>query len=174
MALALIVLAAGSVLAGYTGGALERFLEPTLGVQVTGAEAVDVEALHTTELTLMAVSSLVAVAGIGLAAFLFLKSRATADALAARYAGPRRLLQNKYYVDEIYSALVVGPIRRVSESALWRGVDVRVIDGVVNGAATAVGAAGAGLRRMQTGSVRAYAASVFFGAVLVLGYYLWA
>ena len=44
-----------------------------------------------------------------------------------------RLLLNKYYVDEIYDAAIVQPIRIVSEEGLWKVVDVRVIDGAVNG-----------------------------------------
>jgi NADH-quinone oxidoreductase subunit L len=79
----------------------------------------------------------------------------------------------KYYVDEIYDASIVQPVRIVSEDGLWKGLDVRVIDGAVNGVGALVGGASDLLRRLQTGSVRAYAASLFLGVVLVLGYYLW-
>jgi len=48
-----------------------------------------------------------------------------------------------------------------------------VIDGAVNGAGDIVGGSSELLRRLQTGSVRAYAASLFLGVVLILGYYLW-
>jgi hypothetical protein len=48
-----------------------------------------------------------------------------------------------------------------------------VIDGAVNGVGQTVTGASALVRRMQTGSVRAYAASVFLGVVAILGYYLW-
>ena len=84
-----------------------------------------------------------------------------------------RLLANKYYVDEVYDAAIVQPIRIVSEEGLWRGIDVRVIDAAVNGVGNAVGGASELLRRVQTGSVRTYAASFFLGVVLILGYYLW-
>jgi len=80
---------------------------------------------------------------------------------------------NKYYVDEAYDAAIVQPIRIISEEGLWRGVDVHVIDGAVNGVGEAVGGASELLRRLQTGSVRAYAASLFLGVVLIVGYYLW-
>jgi len=170
MALALIVLAAGSVVAGYVslGGGFERFLEPSFAPQ-----PVEGVADRGLELTLMVVSSLVAVAGIAIAAYFFLKNRAAADRVAARFAGPRRLLEHKYYVDEIYDAAIVQPIRIVSESALWKIVDVRLIDGAVNGVGDTVSGASDLLRRVQTGSVRAYAASLFLGVVLILGYYLW-
>jgi NADH-quinone oxidoreductase subunit L len=170
MALVLIVLALGSVVAGYAGvsGRFERFLEPSFGAAV--AAPVADSGLET---TLMIVSSAIAFAGIGLAAYFFLRHPDRARALRERYAGLYRLLLNKYYVDEIYDAAIVAPIRIVSEEALWKGVDVRVIDGTVNGVAEGVGSSGQLLRRLQTGSVRSYAASFLVGVVLILGYYLW-
>jgi NADH-quinone oxidoreductase subunit L len=48
-----------------------------------------------------------------------------------------------------------------------------VIDGSVNGVADTVGGLSEILRRLQTGSVRAYAGSLFLGVVLIMGYYLW-
>ncbi len=64
---------------------------------------------------------------------------------------------------------IVQPIRILSEEGLWKRVDVRGIDGAVNGVAETVGGLGNLLRRLQTGSVRAYAASLLAGVVLVLG-----
>jgi NADH-quinone oxidoreductase subunit L len=93
--------------------------------------------------------------------------------MARSFAPIHRLLLNKYYVDEIYDATVVQPIHVVSREGLWRGFDVKVIDGAVNGTAAIVAASAAGLRRLQTGSVRTYAGSLFVGVVVVLGYYLW-
>jgi NADH-quinone oxidoreductase subunit L len=176
MALALIVLAIGSVVAGYVnlppalGGGewFARFLEPSFAPQHV-EEATE----HGLELTLILVSSLVAVAGIGIAFYFFLKNRLAADRIADRFVGLRALLLNKYYVDEIYDAVVVQPIRIVSESVLWKVIDVRVIDGAVNGVAESVGGVAEVMRRVQTGSVRTYAASLFLGVVLILGYYLW-
>jgi NADH-quinone oxidoreductase subunit L len=172
MALALIVLAAGSVLAGYAGlppvlgggDWFARFLEPSFGVDAASASG--------PELTLMAASSGVAIAGIGIAAYFFLRNPAASDAAATRFAGLRRLLLNKYYVDEIYDAMIVEPIRIVSEEGLWKIVDARVIDGAVNGTGRLVAGGSERLRRVQTGSVRAYAASILLGVVAVLGYYL--
>jgi NADH-quinone oxidoreductase subunit L len=178
MALALIVLAVGSVAAGYVGlphalggsNRIEQFLAPSFTVV---PEEHAVEASESLELGLMGVSSLVALGGIAIAAFFFLRNRDAADRMAARFGGVYRLLSNKYYVDEIYDTTIVQPIRILSEEGLWRRVDVRGIDGAVNGVAETVGGLSGLLRRLQTGSVRAYAASLFAGVVLVLGYYLW-
>jgi NADH-quinone oxidoreductase subunit L len=188
MAMALIVLAFGSVLAGYVGvphvlggeNRLAAWLEPSF--QAPQATAVEVfeaepeageEGEAGLELTLMAVSSAIAVIGIGLAAFIWLKRRDIADAMARRYAGVHRLLLNKYYVDEVYDATVVQPIRIASQEGLWRGLDVQVVDGAVNGTGALVAAGSTLLRRLQTGSVRTYAGSMFVGVVVILGYYLW-
>ncbi|HEV2986051.1 MAG TPA: NADH-quinone oxidoreductase subunit L [Vicinamibacterales bacterium] len=177
MALPLIVLAIGSVVAGYAGlppvlGGSDwfaRFLEPSFaGIAVTDVA----ESMHL-EWTLMVVSTFVAMTGIGLAVFFFLSRRNAADAVAARFSGLHGLLTHKYYVDEIYDATVVQPIRIVSEEGLWKLVDVRVIDGAVNLVGDMVTDSSQALRRLQTGSVRAYAASLFLGVVLILGYYLW-
>jgi NADH-quinone oxidoreductase subunit L len=128
---------------------------------------------HATELGLMAFSSGIAVAGIGIAGYFFLRRKDAADRMAATFAGVHRVLLNKYYVDELYDAAIVQPIKRTSERALWRVFDAGVIDGAVNGAGSFVNGASAILRRLQTGSMRAYALSVFVGAVLILGYYVW-
>jgi NADH-quinone oxidoreductase subunit L len=80
---------------------------------------------------------------------------------------------NKYYVDELYEATVVQPIKAASTEGLWRWFDVKVIDGAVNGSASIVEGSAAMLRRLQSGSVRAYASSLFVGVVVILGYYLW-
>jgi len=177
MALALIVLAIGCVVAGYVGRPpvlggsdwFARFLEPSF-VGIAAAEAAESTQL---EGTLMAVSTVVALTGIVIAAFLFLRNKKIADAVAARFDGLYRLLTHKYYVDEIYDATIVQPIRILSEDGLWKIVDVRAIDGSVNLVGDIVTGSSEGLRHIQTGSVRAYAASLFLGVVLILGYYLW-
>jgi NADH-quinone oxidoreductase subunit L len=121
----------------------------------------------------MALSSVVAVAGIGIAWFFFLADPRRSESVAHSFSGLRTMLLNKYYVDEAYDAAIVQPIRVTSEAGLWKIVDAGAIDGLVNGTAESVGGLGELLRRLQTGSVRAYAASLLLGAVVVFGYYLW-
>jgi NADH-quinone oxidoreductase subunit L len=176
MAVALVVLAVGSVVAGYAGlpavlgggDWFGRFLEPSFHVTTAhepGGGGV--------ELALMVLSSGVALAGIGIALYFFLRNRSAAAALADRFSGAYRLLLNKYYVDEAYDATVVQPLRILSAEGLWKIVDTRIIDGTVNGIGRFVSGSSEILRRTQSDSVRAYAASLFLGAVAVLGYYLW-
>ena len=121
----------------------------------------------------MGVSSGIAIGGLLLASFIWLKRREIADQMARRFAPIHTLLLNKYYVDEVYDATIVKPVQAVSREGLWRGVDVGLIDGAVNGVGAIVDAGSLALRRLQTGSVRAYAGSLFLGVVIMLGYYLW-
>jgi NADH-quinone oxidoreductase subunit L len=121
----------------------------------------------------MLLSTMVAIAGIFVATLFFLKRPERADRVAAQFAGAHRVLLNKYYVDELYNAVIVQPIKKMSSGLLWRGVDAGVIDGTVNAVGLVVRGWSAVLRRLQTGSVRAYAMSFFMGVVTILGYYLW-
>jgi len=181
MAIPLIILAIGSVLAGYLnvpaalGGSafLEHFLEPSLHVPVVeGMHGAADHASHGLEMALMIVSSLIAIGGIGVAAFLYLKRPTIPDEMAARFPGVYRFLLNKGYIDELYDAVVVQPIKSLSEHVLWKA-DARVIDGAVNGMGQIVAESGEVLRHIQSGSLRMYAVSVLFGAVMIVGYYLW-
>jgi NADH-quinone oxidoreductase subunit L len=205
MALALIVLALGSIVAGWVGiphaiggtNRIEAFLEPSFeahqtapanpefqvvqgrGEPVPPKPAGDAaKAEHApegdtgTERSLMILSSGLAIAGIGLAAYFWLRNRPAATR-AARSATPiYTLLLNKYYVDEIYNAVIVQPIKGISTFVLWKGFDAALIDGAVNGVGGFVRGSSSTLRRLQTGSIRAYAASLFLGVVVILGWYL--
>jgi len=207
MAIPLIVLAIGSVVAGYVGvphalggsNRIESFLEPSFEVsesarrtETLAAEARPAGAAQggvhdaalefqtppeeehgaSAELMLMAISSGIAVAGIAIAWYFWRRNRPAADGMARRLHGIYSLLLHKYYVDEVYDASVVQPIKLISTGGLWRGVDAAMIDGAVNGVGQTVRAGSGALRRIQTGSVRTYAASLFLGVVLIIGWYL--
>jgi NADH-quinone oxidoreductase subunit L len=189
MALVLIVLAIGSVAAGWIGvphvlgghNELHAWLQPAFeaparaGAEVAAAGEAGGEATAEAnlELTLIGVSTVIAVLGILIAFRVWVKRRVIAERFAATYPGLYKLLLNKYYVDELYDAVVVQPIKVVSTEGLWRGFDVKLIDGAVNGVGAIVDASATTLRRLQTGSVRTYAGSLFVGVIVILGYYLW-
>lgn len=82
-----------------------------------------------------------------------------------------KLLEEKYYVDEAYEASVIQPLETTSRDFLWKGVDVRVIDGAVNGVARSFAGAANLLRYTQTGSSRNYAAVILIGAIILIGYF---
>jgi NADH-quinone oxidoreductase subunit L len=184
MAIALIVLAAGSVLAGYAGvpaalggsNLIGHFLEPsftTPAIAEAAAPAGPAHGDHWVELTLMGLTSILALMGIAVAAQLYLRRPDVPTVLADRFPRLYRFLLNRGYVDEIYDELFVQPLKALSEGVLWKQIDVEVIDGAVNGTGTIVVESGAAVRQIQTGSMRAYALSVLLGAVMIVGYYLW-
>jgi NADH-quinone oxidoreductase subunit L len=190
MAFALIVLAAGSILAGYAGlpgvlggsNRLEAFLEPDFAVSTTvgpvgeadlARRASGGEGAEALERALMGVSTVVALGGIAAALFLFLIDRTVLDAISVRLGGLHNVLLNKYFVDDIYDAALVQPVKALSREGLWKIVDAGLVDGAVSAVAWLPTVLGARLRRLQTGSVRVYAASLVTGIVLVLGYCLW-
>ena len=117
-----------------------------------------------TERLFTVISVVVALLGIGLGWLLFTRQ-------------PVRpmptLLENKYYVDEIYDGAIINPIEQGSRHILWQVVDVRIIDGVVNGVAQLFASLAGTLRLLQTGFARGYAAMILAGAIVVIGYFAW-
>jgi NADH-quinone oxidoreductase subunit L len=80
-----------------------------------------------------------------------------------------RLLENKYYVDEIYDTTLIGPIETVSREGLWKIIDVGVIDGLLHSIGEAVTELGRVGRYLQAGFVRGYAAIILTGALILIG-----
>jgi NADH-quinone oxidoreductase subunit L len=108
---------------------------------------------------------IVGVLGLLVAWWFYIKSTDVPKRLAQSVHGLYTLLLNKYYVDEIYAALIVRPLLWISTNVLWHVVDEGAIDGTVNGVATAARESGAELRKLQSGNTRSYAAWVIIGAV---------
>jgi NADH-quinone oxidoreductase subunit L len=82
-----------------------------------------------------------------------------------------RLLENKYYVDEVYDAAIINPIKVGSREGLWKIFDVGVVDGLVNGIGRSMAQLGSLARVLQPGFVRSYAAIILFGAVAVIAFF---
>ena len=178
----LYVLAFFSIIAGYVGlpqvwgdafgipesNSLANFLAPA----IAAGEPHHLE--HSTEY-LMAVGA-VGIAGAGalLAWYLYVRRPELPGKLAASLATFYRLLINKYYVDEIYDALIVRPTVRLSDRVLYRLVDAGLIDSViVDGSARTVWAVADNvLKRVQTGFAQSYLFLMIVGAVAIVGYLL--
>ena len=152
----LVVLAALSLAGGYLFKVPE-YLSPLFPLAPEG-----------NDLGPMIVSVAVALAGIALSWLFYVARPGLPDSLAASFNGLYKLVYNKYFVDEIYAAVVVNPVVSGSREVLWKGVDVAVIDGAVNGAGTVSQGAGGLLKRLQSGNIRSYAVWVLLGSVLVL------
>jgi NADH-quinone oxidoreductase subunit L len=124
---------------------------------------------HGTELLLVAVAVGIALVGIGAA----LRVLKPADLVPARLApaetGIGRLLWRKWYVDELYDAVIVRPLMWISRNLLWRFFDQGVVDGAgVNGAARLSRGLGWIGSRLQNGEVGLYVVVFVIGVVVVL------
>ncbi len=84
-----------------------------------------------------------------------------------------KILEEKWRVDEFYNRYIVDPITNLSRNGLWKGFDLGVIDGIVNGIGSFVVALGSVARSVQVGFVRSYAAFMLFGALVVIGYFIY-
>jgi NADH-quinone oxidoreductase subunit L len=151
----LMVLAALSLGGGYLD--VPHFLEPMFG----GGHAEH-------DMTLVAISVGAGAFGIFLAWLFYVVKPGLADGLARTFSWPYKLFYNKYFVDEAYDSVIVHPLRDGSSSVLWKGVDAGLIDGAVNGTGSLMQAIGGGLRQMQSGYIRRYAAWVVLGSVVII------
>ena len=167
MTVPLIILAFFSVVAGWIGiGHGSPFLR-FLGEMFHAEEEAGLA------WGLIGLSWLSALAGFGIAYWLYIKSAVTQERVERPITNAlHRCLSNKYYIDEIYNAVFVQPIRGISHYLFWKIMDVGIIDGIVNLTAFLIRGIGGSIRRIQTGVVPTYVVSMVIGIVIFLGYYL--
>jgi NADH-quinone oxidoreductase subunit L len=156
MTIPLMILAIFSLVGGYIN--IPKFLSPMFPL---------VEEAPGTEWTVY-VSVAAGLAGIALAYLFYVVAPSLPELLAGAFRDPYRWLYNKYFVDEVYDAIVVSPTVDGSRLLLWRTMDAGGIDGLVNGTGKTARAIGAILRRLQSGSIRSYAAWVVLGSILMI------
>jgi NADH-quinone oxidoreductase subunit L len=186
----LVLLAVLSVIGGWVGigNRFEHFLAPV--IQTVSAEqsvAQNGEATATPvsegegtegaskslENLLMAVSVLVAFAGLGLAWFLYVQRPELPAKIATASGGLYKLVFNKYWIDELYAAAIIGPLVALSRVVLWQTIDQKLVDGTVNESAVAARDVSQIIRQQQSGLVRSYAGWVAAGAAAVVAYMVW-
>ena len=205
----LMVLAMGVMVAGFVGvpealfgnNAVEHFLEPSFTAGGAGAaeQVAEEAATHVSragELGLMAFSIGVAFIGIALAYHFYVRRPEKSSQLAERFAGPHRILTNKYYVDELYdttavrgtvslagwswkfdAAVVDGAVNGLgwfTRASAWVShvIDKYVVDGIVNLIGWTVGEASYVFRRIQTGLIQNYALATLLGVFAFVTLYL--
>jgi NADH-quinone oxidoreductase subunit L len=165
MTIPLLVLALLSIVTGWLP--IPQFLS---NVFVTTAEVIVPDSgMVDWEHMLWILSMLGGLAGILWAYVLYVRYPHIAASLARGFL--YRLSLQKWYVDELYDRLFVRPTVNMA-NALWKQVDMEVIDGAVNGVADLTREWGAALRRIQSGQIQHYALYMAVGAFLMITAYL--
>jgi NADH-quinone oxidoreductase subunit L len=177
MTVPLIVLAVLSTVGGFIGvpyalsnrdiNVIEHTLEPVVAHMPAAETAIGTETAtdaHGSEVAeerlLTLVSVVIAVLGLGIGWLVFQRRP---------LLQMPRILENKYYVDEIYDTTLIRPIETVSREGLWKIIDKGVIDGGLHSIGEAVTELGRVARYLQAGFVRGYAAIILLGALILIG-----
>jgi NADH-quinone oxidoreductase subunit L len=153
-------------------GLLEHWLHPVVGRGEAIAAGPAAEAAHAanTEVALIGLAVLVAVAGMAYAAFRLKPDKLVPKSQSPEEQGFARVLEHKYFVDEGYDRVIVNPTYQISRNVLWRGIDAGLIDGLlVNGSSALARGFGWIGSRLQTGVVGTYAWVLVAGVLAVLG-----
>src|SRR5271155_288959 len=177
MTVPLILLAILSTVGGWVaaphlvGGTeyFDKFLHPVFTMYAPAAVEAPPETVEAPGMMLLHALAgypvLIALAGLLLAWWFYIKSPQTPKKLADSLRAPYTLVLHKYYVDELYNAAIIQPLLWISTNVLWHVVDEGMIDGTVNGIARVARESGSELREIQSGNARSYATWVVIGAV---------
>ena len=158
----LLILAVFSIIGGYFG--VVHWLSPIFG-----------EYHAQVPLLIRVLPTVMGVVGIVIAYLMYGRKANPAEGMEQEPTDVwHKLVLNKWYVDEIYDAVIVRPTTVLADG-FWKIIDVKTIDATVNDTAQVTGMLGGTLRLWQTGNVQNYAMSFLVGAMVILGlgYYLW-
>ncbi|MBX9748968.1 MAG: NADH-quinone oxidoreductase subunit L [Roseococcus sp.] len=174
MLIPLIVLAAGAVTTGFVFA--PYFIGDSATAFWNGAifnlpAKHMMEALHHAPHWVPTVAKTVAISGIALAILIYGFLPHIPGRVAAMAPRAYQFLLNKWYFDELYDRIFVQPARRLAVQ-FWQVGDVRIIDGMPNGAASMAASTARGVVRLQTGRVANYAFAMIIGLVLFVSIYL--
>lgn len=157
MTIPLIVLAALAVVAGF----IFTPFNPWLGEWLTNKAVGD----HTAWVVII-LSNVVGLLGIGLGYLMYARRSISPEAFVQRIPNLHRLVQNKYYIDELYKTIIVTPLKGIG--SLLKLFDVYVIDGAVKlaaGSALYIGRLGT---RLQNGQLQSYGIASLIGILLLM------
>jgi NADH-quinone oxidoreductase subunit L len=114
---------------------------------------------------------IVAVSGIALAWFMYIRRPDLPRKLAKQYPAIYFFLLNKWYFDELYDRIIVRPYFWIAGRS-WRIGDITIIDGVPNGLAALAAEGSREAVKIQTGSLAAYAFVMLIGVVVLVGVFM--
>jgi NADH-quinone oxidoreductase subunit L len=168
----LVILAVLAVAGGWIGipqalgggDQFAKFLEPV----VKDPALVNPEGSLNQERLFTVVSVVMALIGWFVADLLYRRKPGLADRLVERISGFYALLVNKYWIDQIYNAVIVTPLLFASRYLLWGAFDRGLVNGGGSMAAGSVRGLGALVQRVQSGNIRSYAGWLAAGAAALL------
>lgn len=171
MTIPLIVLATLSVLGGVLGfpefwglpNWMHHHLDPI--IQHKSPSTMN----HEQEWILMIIAVAAAAATIYFAYMVYIKNKVLPEAKDENLKGIRKLIYHKYYVDEVYDALIRKPVDLMGE-VFHKFMDIQLVDGIVNGVGSAVNGVSSVVRKLQTGHIGFYIFSMVLGIILILFY----
>jgi NADH-quinone oxidoreductase subunit L len=174
MLVPLLLLAAGAVLTGFAfegdfiGHHWHEFWE---GAIVNRPENHVLEEMHHIPGLVALLPTIVGVLGIGLAYVMYVAVPSLPGRMAATLPGLYRFVLNKWYFDELYQRIIVGPAVWLART-LWQVGDTAIIDGVPNGIAALTADGSRQAVRLQTGSLATYAFTMLIGLVVLVTVFL--
>ncbi len=176
MTIPLWILAGLAVVGGFLGlpylighgeyHVINHWLEPV----ITNNAAIEAHATTSKEIFLILFSSLLAIAAVLLTRNLYRKHGLAADERLQRiFGGLFGVMEKKFYVDELYQAILIRPFMSLGKRVLtW--FDNTVVDGAVNGSGFVVGNIGETFRRLQSGLISNYLVIITTGVVAMLAF----
>jgi NADH-quinone oxidoreductase subunit L len=167
MTIPLWILAALSVVGGLlnlpVALTLERWLAPAIGEHA--------EPSLTLELLAITLSVVVALFGLVIAYARYVRNEGWPRRFGDGFKGLAPIAEHKWYVDELYNAVIVNPLRLIAD-LFAEVIDSRLIDGIVNGAGKVSAWSGEYARRLQSGAIPTYALSILIGVVALVAYFV--
>ncbi len=151
-------------------GVLQKWLDPVVGAATAAVAGSAGEAVTSTEYFLIGAAVVIAILGIVVAVARLKPALLVPKRDALPSHGFEHVLEEKYYVDEIYDDAIVRPLVSGSRNVLWTGIDRGIIDSLlVNGSAVLARGFGWIGSQLQSGETGAYAWAIAIGALAVLG-----
>jgi NADH-quinone oxidoreductase subunit L len=167
MLLAVFAIAVGGYF--WATGGLESLLGHAPSLAYLGRQAEGVSAHGGSHLGVAIQSTVFAVLGVAMAAYLYLGARDPLDSLTGvmKRIGAYGLSYGKFFFDEMYDLLIVRPLAGFARLCAW--FDRRVIDGLVDGIGRVPPAVGTVLRPLQSGMIQFYALAMVLGLLILIG-----
>lgn len=172
MTVPLMILAVLAVFGGFLGIPdghkhwLHSFLKPTFTASGAGYKIPDPHHFDMHELALMIAAVVFAGLAIALAWNMF-KKRGTVPSLDdTKMSKTQSVIYNKYYVDELYDAIIRKPLDKISDF-MYKGFEIKVVDGFVNGIGNMTRLAGEGIKYLQAGTLGFYVFAMTLAVIVI-------